>query len=150
MSVTLKNLPNTVHTGVMALPNRELTEDGFEVYSFWKPFEPLIVAVQRQVGINHLGHFHLTNLMMPLMRKSKFGRIVNVSSSAHKFAPKGLELDNFQGEKEYGAWKAYGKQSMVDSLIRERFTGQSKLANILFTRELQNKFVQKNGWVHDT
>ena len=93
----------------MALPNRELTVDGIE----------------RQVQINHLGHFVLTSLLSPKLAKD--ARIVNVSSEAHKIArfSSGMDFDYcWTGEPGYGAWRSYG---------------QSKLANILFSQELQRR-----------
>lgn len=73
---------------------------------------------------NHIGHFMLvTGLLDKLADK---GRVVVVSSDAHRRAPEaGIEFDNLSGERGYGDWRAYG---------------QSKLANILFARQLANKF----------
>jgi NAD(P)-dependent dehydrogenase (short-subunit alcohol dehydrogenase family) len=91
----------------MAVSTRELTVDGYE----------------RQIQSNHLGHFILTKMLMP--KFSANARIINVSSSAHKMASKGLDLDYFwTGEPAYGGWKSYG---------------QSKLANLFFTQELQRR-----------
>ena len=96
------------NAGVMAIPKREVTVDGFE----------------RQIQTNHLGHFVLTALLAPKL--SKGARIVNVASAAYMFArPSGLDLDYcWTGEPGYGAWRSYG---------------QSKLANILFSQELQRR-----------
>jgi len=104
-----KNLPLHIlvnNAGVMALPTRETTEDGFEM----------------QMGVNHLGHFLLTNLLLDVIKSSAPARIVNLSSAGHAFG--GIDFDNFMLEKNYGAWKAYGN---------------SKLANILFTKELAQR-----------
>ena len=94
------------NAGVMAIPDQRLTKDGFE-----KTFQT-----------NHLGHFALTSTLLPQL--SKNARIINVSSLGYQFAGKGLDLDNLNGEKEYGPWSSYG---------------ESKLENILFTNELQKK-----------
>jgi NAD(P)-dependent dehydrogenase (short-subunit alcohol dehydrogenase family) len=94
------------NAGVMAIPDRQLTKDGYE----------------RTFQTNHLGHFVLTAKLAS--RLANDARIVNVSSEAWQFAPKGIELDNLNGEREYGPWSSYG---------------QSKLANILFAKELQAK-----------
>lgn len=94
------------NAGVMAIPERQLTKDGYE----------------RTFQSNHLGHFLLTSQLMP--RLADDATVINVSSEAHKFASKGLELDNLNGEKSYGPWSSYG---------------QSKLANILFSKELQQR-----------
>lgn len=98
------------NAGVMAIPERQLTVDGYE----------------RTMQSNHLGHFALTALLAPKL--SPKARIVNVSSEAYKFAAGTglLSSDSLwkPGQSEYGPWKAYG---------------QSKLANILFTQELQRR-----------
>jgi len=84
------------------------TEDGFEM----------------QIGTNHFGHFYLTNLLMPLLKKAAPGaRIVTVSSLAHEQGA--MQWDDINYEKTpYDAMKAYS---------------QSKLANILFTKELAKR-----------
>ena len=72
-----------------------------------------------QFGTNHLGHFALTNLLL----KQVTGRVVAVSSIGHRFG--GIDFDDLNWErKPYRAWRAYG---------------QSKLANLLFTAELQRR-----------
>ncbi|KYQ58958.1 Retinol dehydrogenase 11 [Trachymyrmex zeteki] len=73
--------------------------------------------------VNHLGHFLLTLLLLPKMQKSSSNcRIVNVSSLAHLFAD--IDFDDINLESSYGPFKSYA---------------QSKLANILFTKELARK-----------
>jgi WW domain-containing oxidoreductase len=78
-----------------------------------------------QFFTNHIGHFILvTGLLSELTEE---GRVVMLSSGAHNMAPKGgIEFDNLQGEKSYSSWTAYG---------------QSKIANLLFAKELANRFV---------
>ena len=94
------------NAGVMALPQRELTPDGFE----------------RQFGTNHLGHFALTGLLFPALRKSVAARVVTVASLAHRNGK--IEFDNLQSERHYKPWDAYNN---------------SKLANILFAKELDRR-----------
>jgi NAD(P)-dependent dehydrogenase (short-subunit alcohol dehydrogenase family) len=79
---------------------------------------------ERQIQSNHLGHFILTKLLFPKLTPN--ARIINLSSSGHMFtAPKGLDLGYFwKGEPGYSGWKSYA---------------QSKLANVLFTNELQRR-----------
>ena len=105
------------NAGVAAIPQREVTKDGFE----------------RTFQTNHLAPFVLTSLLFPFLRRDGDGcRIVNVSSYAHEFATlansnkRGLDLDNLNGEIEYPGlgWPAYCR---------------SKLENILFTNELQRR-----------
>jgi NAD(P)-dependent dehydrogenase (short-subunit alcohol dehydrogenase family) len=95
------------NAGVMAIPNLQRTKDGYE----------------RTFQSNHLGHFVLTAGLFPYLNKDK-ATVVNVASAAYNIAAGGLELDNLNGEKNYGAWTSYG---------------QSKLSNILFTQELQRR-----------
>jgi len=76
-----------------------------------------------QFGTNHLGHFALTGLLLGLLRGTKGARIVNVASQAHRWGT--IEFDDLQWEhRRYSKTKAYG---------------QSKLANLLFTYELQRR-----------
>jgi NAD(P)-dependent dehydrogenase (short-subunit alcohol dehydrogenase family) len=94
------------NAGVMALPKREQTVDGFE----------------RQFGTNHLGHFALTGLLVPALLAAPAPRVVTVASLAHRNGK--MEWDNLQSEKSYSPWGAYN---------------MSKLANILFARELDRR-----------
>ncbi|HEY4779080.1 MAG TPA: oxidoreductase [Solirubrobacterales bacterium] len=75
-----------------------------------------------QLGTNHLGHFALTGLLLGGMQGREDARVVTVSSTAHKFGR--INFDNLQGEQRYFRWNAYG---------------QSKLANVLFARELDKR-----------
>jgi NAD(P)-dependent dehydrogenase (short-subunit alcohol dehydrogenase family) len=86
--------------------------------------ELTVDGFERQIQSNHLGHFVLTKLLMPKLTPK--ARIINVSSVAHQIAfYNGLDLDYFwKGEPGYGPWRSYG---------------QSKLANLLFTQELQRR-----------
>jgi NAD(P)-dependent dehydrogenase (short-subunit alcohol dehydrogenase family) len=97
------------NAGVMAIPRRE-TADGFEM----------------QLGTNHLGHMALTLGLLPALARagsvSAASRVVTVSSNAHKMGR--IKLDDLMGAQKYQPWVAYG---------------QSKLANLLFTFELQHR-----------
>lgn len=77
-----------------------------------------------QFGTNHLGHFALTNLFLPHITGN--GRVVTISSGAHQFGK--IDFDDLNWEhKKYRRWRAYG---------------QSKLANLLFTKELQRRLTE--------
>jgi NAD(P)-dependent dehydrogenase (short-subunit alcohol dehydrogenase family) len=92
------------NAGIM-IPPLSRTADGFEL----------------QFGTNHLGHFALTNLLVPEIT----GRVVNVASSAHRMGA--IDFSDLNWEhKSYNAWRAYG---------------QSKLSNLLFTAELQRRLI---------
>ena len=85
---------------------RGVTEEGFE----------------RTFALNHLGYFLMTKKLLPLVEKSDYKRIVNVSSSAHYGID--FEFDNINGEKKYTGFDTYKK---------------SKLANVMFTYELAKR-----------
>lgn len=78
-----------------------------------------------QMGTNHLGHFALTGLLLELLKTTPGSRVVNVSSGGHRFGK--MDFDNllFENGKDYSPMKSYGR---------------SKLANLLFTYELQRLF----------
>ena len=75
-----------------------------------------------QFGTNHLGHFALTGRLLDLLRHGENARIVSVSSMAHYWGR--IDFDDLNSEKRYNATRAYG---------------QSKLANLLFIRELARR-----------
>jgi NAD(P)-dependent dehydrogenase (short-subunit alcohol dehydrogenase family) len=96
------------NAGVM-LPDRRETRDGFEAH----------------FGINHLGHFLLTNLLLERIRASAPARIVNVSSDAMHFASLTPELSDLDWQqRRFSGWRSYG---------------DSKLMNLLFTNELNRR-----------
>ncbi|MFD3543262.1 oxidoreductase [Streptomyces sp. NPDC058662] len=102
------------NAGVMALPYGR-TADGFET----------------QFGVNHLGHFALTGLLLPRLRAAAPGaRIVNVSSGFHVLGD--IDLDDLASEHGYRRWVAYGR---------------SKSANLLFTHELSRRFAAAGSTV---
>jgi NAD(P)-dependent dehydrogenase (short-subunit alcohol dehydrogenase family) len=87
------------NAGVMALPDRQTTEDGLEA----------------QIGTNHFGHFLLTSLMFPLI--SSNGRVINHSSGAHVFAYSGFPYTNLQSTISYEAWGQYGNSKAANLLF---------------------------------
>jgi NAD(P)-dependent dehydrogenase (short-subunit alcohol dehydrogenase family) len=83
------------NAGVMALPRRQTTADGFEL----------------QFGTNYRGHFALTARLMPLLRRASGPRVVNVSSLAHRTGF--IDFDDLQGARVYSPWKAYGQSKLA-------------------------------------
>ncbi len=83
-------------------------------------------GIETTFAVNHLGYFLLTRLLLDRLRDSGRARIVNVASALHRrgYGDGRIAFDDLNGERQYGAWRAYG---------------QSKLANILFTRELARR-----------
>ncbi|RCH55396.1 short-chain dehydrogenase [Mucilaginibacter hurinus] len=90
-------------------PQRRTSKDGFEM----------------TFAVNHLGHFLLTQQLMPLLIKGQ-ARIINVSSEAHRVGRP--NFNDLQGKESYSAWKAYGN---------------AKLYNIWFTKSIADKFGDK-------
>lgn len=80
---------------------------------------------ESQLGTNHLGHFALTGLLLPALLAAPAPRVVTVSSNAHKFGRMNLDDLGFERTR-YSRWRAYG---------------QTKLANLLFSGELQRRAV---------
>ncbi|MFE0511580.1 oxidoreductase [Streptomyces sp. NPDC058964] len=99
------------NAGVMMLPKRQ-TKDGFEM----------------QFGTNHLGHFALTNLLLPHVTD----RVVTVASTAHRWGGARIEFDDVNMTANYNPQRAYA---------------QSKLANLLFTLELQRRLTEAGSSV---
>jgi len=104
------------NAGVMAMPYEE-TQDGF----------------QSQFGVNHLGHFYLTNLLKPRLQEAPSARVINVASTAHRFSS--VQFDDISGKDTWytghsGRWYAYG---------------QSKTCNILFAKQIHNQWKEKEG-----
>jgi NAD(P)-dependent dehydrogenase (short-subunit alcohol dehydrogenase family) len=99
------------NAGVMALPRRQLTEDGFE----------------RQFGLNHLGHFALTGRLLPLLQG---GRVVTVSSI---LAQRGrIDFDDLQGERHYQPEAAYAQSKLANLMfaraLQRRGAGVTSIA----------------------
>ncbi|MGW1419378.1 SDR family oxidoreductase [Bradyrhizobium manausense] len=83
------------NAGVMALPKRQQTEDGFEM----------------QLGTNYLGHYALTARLLPQLRRAKAPRIVNLSSLAHRSGA--INFDDLQGKRSYRPWRAYCQSKLA-------------------------------------
>ena len=86
------------------------------------PFAKTAEGFEMQIGTNHFGHFLLTNLLLDKLKACAPSRIVNVSSYAHRMGK--IDFDNLNSENGYNPYTAYG---------------QSKLANVLFTRQLAKR-----------
>lgn len=87
------------NAGIMGLPTREVTKDGFEA----------------QFGTNHLGHFALTGNLLPLIKKTQGARIVTVSSNLHKNGS--MNFDDLNAEKSYKGWGAYNQSKLANLLF---------------------------------
>ncbi|KAJ3101144.1 hypothetical protein HDU97_001610 [Phlyctochytrium planicorne] len=105
------------NAGIMAIPTFTLSADNIEI----------------QLASNHVGHHYLTSLLLPIIESTSASgpvTIVNLSSMGHMYTtPNGIDFDNINNPKTYNSFAYYG---------------QSKLANILFTKELQRRVDAKN------
>ncbi|MER7203992.1 oxidoreductase, partial [Streptomyces sp. NPDC000188] len=99
------------NAGVMALPLGR-TADGFET----------------QFGVNHLGHFALTGLLLPRLLDTPGARVVSVSSMFHVLSD--IDIADLNSERRYRRWIAYGR---------------SKTANLLFIHELARKLAARGS-----
>ena len=88
------------------------------------PLRRTVDGFEMQFGTNHLGHFALTGLLLPTITAAPGARVVNVSSGVHSTGV--IDFETLDGSKSYHRWRAYS---------------QSKLANLLFSYELQRRFV---------
>jgi NAD(P)-dependent dehydrogenase (short-subunit alcohol dehydrogenase family) len=98
------------NAGVMALPTREVTEDGFE----------------RQFATNYLGPFALTGLLLPLMKQRAGSRVVTVSSGASNQGK--IEFDNLQSERAYKPMQAYSQSKLADLIFTQELQRRLKAA----------------------
>ena len=111
MGVTLDML--ILNAGIMQLPELQLVH-----------------GVERQFAVNHVGHFLLTMRLLDQVVAADAGRVVVVSSGAHRWAPQGIRFDNLDGSQDYDPREAYGV---------------SKTANGLFSRELARRLAATNA-----
>lgn len=84
-------------------------------------------GIEMTMALNHLGYFGLTYLLFDLLKATPHARVVSVSSEAHRVGP--FDFDDIESKQKYSAFTVYG---------------QSKLANILFTKEL-DRIIQEHG-----
>ena len=105
------------NAGVMIIPKRTLTKDGFEM----------------QFGTNHLGHFLFTNLLLNRIKEAPSARIVNVSSTAYKRGS--IDLDNLNSEQSYSRIPVYCKSKLANILftrsLAKRLQGTNVTTNAL-------------------
>jgi NAD(P)-dependent dehydrogenase (short-subunit alcohol dehydrogenase family) len=89
------------NAGVMAVPDRRETKDGFEI----------------QFGTNYLGPFALTMLLLPALHRAPNPRVTTVASLAANMGPKKINFDDLQWERSYSPWKAYCQSKLGDLLL---------------------------------
>lgn len=113
LSIRLNDAGRPLHmlfnnAGIMALPTRQETADGFEM----------------QFGTNYLGHFALTAGLLPLLRKAGSSRVVTLSSTASHFG--NINFEDLQWKRRYSPWFAYGQSKLADLLFAFELNRQSQ------------------------
>ena len=112
------------NAGVMALPRREVTADGFEM----------------QLATNYLGHFALTGLLLPLLRQGRRSRVVQVSSLAHRYGS--IHFDDLHGQLDHA--------QMFLHRERGRFAGRADGDNAVNARgDLVFEQARKGLFIHE-
>lgn len=96
--------------GIMAVPTRQTTRDGFEV----------------QLATNYLGPFALTGRLFPLLRAANGARMVTISSLAGSAGS--VDLDDLQSERSYNRWRAYSLSKLADLMFAREFDRRSREA----------------------
>ena len=99
------------NAGVMALPTRKETGEGFEM----------------QFGTNYLGHFALTMRLLPLLARGRASRVVNLSSLAHRTGS--IDFDDLQAARSYSPWKAYGQSKLAMLMFAIELQRRSEARN---------------------
>lgn len=116
------------NAGIMALPSRELVH-----------------GQERQFFTNHVGHFMLVTGLLDLLRDD--GRVVMVSSAAHRMAPRvGIQFDDLSFARKYAGRTAYGQSKLANLLfaraLAERFRGTDRTANALHPGVIHTKLTR--------
>ena len=102
------------NAGVMKIPKRQSTEDGFE----------------RQFGTNFLGHFALAGLLLPVLLRAPSPRVTTISSIAAKMGLKRINFDDLQWERSYNPWKAYCQSKLADLMFALELSRRCGAKNI--------------------
>lgn len=122
------------NAGVM-LPDRRETADGFEAH----------------LGINHLGHFLLTNLLLERIREGGGARVVVVASDAMHFSALTPELEDLNWEKRsFSGWRSYGSSKLMNLLfsneLNRRMNGTGVVANALHPGIVETELARDQPW----
>ncbi|MFT4714539.1 MAG: NAD(P)-dependent dehydrogenase (short-subunit alcohol dehydrogenase family) [Candidatus Azotimanducaceae bacterium] len=137
-NINALNLPIDVllcNAGIMALPKLELA-NGFE----------------QQFNTNHLGHFLLVHNLLYQVKQAEQGRIVMLSSLAHRMAPStGINFDNLDGNKYYKDWTFYGQSKLANLLtavaLSKRLEGSKATANAVHPGIIRTNLSRSMGGV---
>jgi NAD(P)-dependent dehydrogenase (short-subunit alcohol dehydrogenase family) len=103
------------NAGVMRIPQRTLTEEGFE----------------RQFGTNFLGHFALTALLLPALLRAPSPRVTAISSIAANMGLKRINFDDLQWQHSYAPWKAYCQSKLADLMFALELSRRCSAKNTL-------------------
>jgi NAD(P)-dependent dehydrogenase (short-subunit alcohol dehydrogenase family) len=117
-----------VNNAGLITSERRLTVDGFE----------------EMFGVNHLGHFLLTNLLLDRLKESAPSRIVVVSSVVHRLSPRGLRFDDLQSERDFSMFRTYGRSKLANAMhameLARRLEGTGVTVNCLHPGTIRSGF----------
>jgi NAD(P)-dependent dehydrogenase (short-subunit alcohol dehydrogenase family) len=102
------------NAGVMSVPERQVTEDGFEL----------------QLATNYLGPFALTSLLLPVLRRAKLPRVTTVCSGAANMGLRRINFEDLQWEHSYGPWKAYCQSKLAGLMFALELARRSTAAGV--------------------
>jgi NAD(P)-dependent dehydrogenase (short-subunit alcohol dehydrogenase family) len=112
---------------------RQLSVDGYEL----------------MFAVNHLGHFLLTNQLLPLLRAAPQGRIINVASLAHAFV-RGINFDDLNYERGFATFKVYGHSKLCNMLytlaLQDKLQDTAVTVNALHPGAVSTNLGTQNGW----
>jgi NAD(P)-dependent dehydrogenase (short-subunit alcohol dehydrogenase family) len=114
----------------------------------WRPRQSTTDGLEMTFAVNHLAYFLLTLSLLDLLKARAPARVVNVSSRAHEGAT--LDFDDLQGERRYGAWRAYCRSKLANLLftyeLARQLAGTGVTANALHPGWVATGFAGNNGW----
>ena len=115
------------------------------VGTYQKTRQLTIDGIEMTFGVNYLGPFLLTHLLLPLLKKSVPSRVVTVASSAHEDV-QGIDWDNLQGERDYDPWDAYARSKFADVvftyILARNIEGSGVTANCLHPGVVDTKLLR--------
>ena len=114
-----------------------------------KEYDTTVDGLEQTFGVNHIGYFLFTNLLLPQVKAAGKARIINVASTAHRRGE--FDPDNIQLKTGYDNWKAYGNSKLFNILftkeLAERLKDTEVTANCLHPGVIASNFGQSSTWL---
>lgn len=114
-----------------------------------KEYDTTVDGLEQTFGVNHIGYFLFTNLLLPQVKAAGKARIINVASTAHRRGE--FDPDNIQLKTGYDNWKAYGNSKLFNILfttqLAKKLEGTEVTANCLHPGVIASNFGQSSTWL---